>query len=130
MAVVGRRNRRRREQGLAPREGGGFHPREGAWIDQLLVEQFVASRQKFGRDPGPDDPIIFDPDADEPIPMSYEDAEAAIVDAAHVVGIDPALIYAMQMTGPLLTDENAGLVDPADLTEWLDAVHRYRRLHG
>jgi HEPN domain-containing protein len=27
-------------------------------------------REKFGRDPGPDDPVFFDPDANEPRPMS------------------------------------------------------------
>lgn len=32
-------------------------------------------RKKFGRDPGPDDPLVFDPDADEPRPMPEKDLD-------------------------------------------------------
>lgn len=34
---------------------------------RLQKEHF---REKFGRDPGPEDPVFFDPDADEPRPLS------------------------------------------------------------
>jgi hypothetical protein len=34
---------------------------------------FVA---KFGREPGPDDPVFFNPDADEPEPMTAEQVAA------------------------------------------------------
>jgi hypothetical protein len=45
---------------------------EGAEIFKLQ-EQFF--REKFGRDPGPEDPIFFDPEADEPRPLSKEQIE-------------------------------------------------------
>lgn len=32
----------------------------------LLEEHRQAFREKFGREPGPGDPVFFDPDADEP----------------------------------------------------------------
>jgi hypothetical protein len=32
-----------------------------------LKEQREAFRKKFGRDPGPGDPVIFDPLADKPV---------------------------------------------------------------
>jgi hypothetical protein len=31
-----------------------------------MREQLVRFRQKFGRDPGPDDPVFFDPEKDTP----------------------------------------------------------------
>jgi SEC-C motif len=37
-----------------------------------LEEQRKNFRRKFGRDPGPGDPIFFNPDADEPEPMTEE----------------------------------------------------------
>lgn len=36
---------------------------------RVLQEHF---REKFGRDPGPEDPVFFDPEADEPRPLSQE----------------------------------------------------------
>lgn len=33
-------------------------------VEQALEEQLRAFRAKFGRDPGPDDPLFFDPDAE------------------------------------------------------------------
>jgi hypothetical protein len=42
----------------------------GAKLDEAFDEQIFAFRAKFGRDPGPDDPLIFDPHADEPTPLS------------------------------------------------------------
>jgi hypothetical protein len=37
-----------------------------------LEEQKAAFRAKFGREPGPKDPIFFDPDAEEPRPIPIE----------------------------------------------------------
>ena len=35
-------------------------------------------RERFGRDPGPDDPVFFDPTAEEPRPLG-EDGEALFI---------------------------------------------------
>jgi hypothetical protein len=35
-------------------------------------------RERFGRDPGPDDPVFFDPTAEEPRPLG-EDGEAVFI---------------------------------------------------
>lgn len=37
-------------------------------LHELMERQARRFREKFGRDPGPKDPIFFDPDADEPRP--------------------------------------------------------------
>jgi hypothetical protein len=39
---------------------------------QMFEEQKQRFRAKFGRDPRPDDPVIWDEDADEPRPVSEE----------------------------------------------------------
>ena len=57
-----------------------------------LLEQRAAFRAKFGRDPGPSDPIFFDPDADTPVPMKAGRMEADLAEAMQRAGIDPAKI--------------------------------------
>jgi hypothetical protein len=68
-------------------------------VERALEEQLRAFRAKFGRDPGPDDPLFFDPDADEPRPLNRATIEAGMVDAMERAGISPAQIYAFQQTG-------------------------------
>ena len=57
-----------------------------------LLEQRAAFRAKFGRDPGPSDPIFFDPDADTPVPMKAGRMEADLAEAMQRAGINPAKI--------------------------------------
>ncbi len=93
-----------------------------------MGQQLLAFRAKFGRDAGPDDPIFFDPDADEPVPLPPVKAEAVMTAAMEDVGIDPALIYAWQHTGMLVTEANRGLFEPEDIAEWDEAVRRFDAL--
>ena len=41
-------------------------------IQPLIEELFLRFCEKFGREPGPDDPILFDPDADFPVSLTAE----------------------------------------------------------
>jgi hypothetical protein len=80
--------------------GGPVDPR-GALRSEL--ENSVAAQRekfitKFGRKPGPDDPIFFDLDEDQ----LREDT----ADAMRAAGISPALIYAYEETGLIVTQEN------------------------
>jgi hypothetical protein len=98
-------------------------------VERALDEQLRAFRAKFGRDPGPEDPLFFDPDADEPRPLNRVAVEAGMVDAMERAGISPAQIYAFQQTGVIPVE---GLLDrvPAErLQEFYLAVRRYERLH-
>lgn len=77
-------------------------------------------RRKFGRDPQPGDPVFFDPDADEPIPI-HEDSftEELVGKIAKTVGIDAA--YAAARTGGLiLTEDNRHLISSFDQDRWLE----------
>ena len=38
----------------------------------VIERQLVAFQKKFGREPGLTDPIFFDPDSDEPRPISQQ----------------------------------------------------------
>jgi hypothetical protein len=94
-----------------------------------LRRQRQAFEERFGRPIGPEDPIFFDPDLDVPTPITPVKMEAMVTDRMAAAGVDPALIYAHQHTGLLLTEENLDLVTEADRQEWTDAVERYRRTH-
>ena len=54
----------------------------------LLKAQLKAFKKKFGREPGPDDPVFFDPDYDSPTPISEEKLIESIIEASTKAGID------------------------------------------
>jgi hypothetical protein len=83
-------------------------------------QQFVA---EFGREPGPEDRVFFDA-------PPLEHVEHAIVQAMKEAGLDPALIYAFEKTGRVVSAENQHLLSDADLAEWEAAVMEYRARHG
>jgi hypothetical protein len=93
-----------------------------------IEHQLAAFRKKFGREPGPTDPIFFDPDADEPRPISQQtqdDDERRIVEAMAKAGINPALIYAFKKTGRIVTAMNKELLSQQEMAEWEDAIDEY-----
>ncbi len=94
-------------------------------ISAQLEEQREAFRQKFGRDPGPDDPIFFDPGADQPAPYPYEKWQQTMIEAMLKAGVYPALIYAFKKTGMLLTAMNRDQWPKRDIQAWNDAVAEY-----
>jgi hypothetical protein len=115
---VGKASRRKREKPRTVEVGP-----EGAAI---IREQIRLFREKFGRDMAPDDPIFFDPDADEPRRLGVD--EDRIVKAMADAGIRPELIYAYRKTGLLVSDENYGKLSPEDREAWEAAIEEYGRL--
>jgi hypothetical protein len=87
-----------------------------------------AFEKKFGRRPGPEDPMLYDPEADEPRPVSVVALEDATVGLLEAAEIGPAWIYAFQQTG-LLPGMDGSLGTDADTAEWNDCVDRYIALH-
>ena len=90
-------------------------------------------REKFGREPVPEDPFFYDPDADQPrVPTEAQKKE--IIDTIHQIilnsGIDPAIAYAFRKTGFLLTEENIKYMTPAELAESDAAIEEYRFIEG
>lgn len=66
----------------------GDEMRDNEFWDTMIKRQEIAFEEKFGRMPGPDDPLWFDPDLDEPTPMSGENTMLALREAADAAGLD------------------------------------------
>jgi hypothetical protein len=65
-------------------------PRSGA----ILRRQIELFREKFGRDPGPGDPMFFDPSKVEPAQLLGDYIEDALTKAMRESGMPPQIIYA------------------------------------
>jgi hypothetical protein len=86
-------------------------------LQNALAVQRVRFIAQFGREPSPDDPIFFDLDEDK---VREDTAEAM-----RVAGISPALIYAYEETGLIVTQENRSLIPDAELREFDAKVREY-----
>ena len=93
---------------------------------ETIACQLEAFRKKFGRDPCPDDPIFFDPDADEPVPLNPQQYEQDMMETMAKAGINPAFIYAFKRTGRIVTDSNRDRFTEKELKQWNDAINEYR----
>jgi hypothetical protein len=89
----------------------------------ILEEQRQKFSEKYGREPGPDDPVFFD------MPP-LEHVEHEMVQAMKAAGLDPAYIYAYEKTGLLVTEQNQHLIPEKDLDEWDAAIREYEAKHG
>jgi hypothetical protein len=106
-------------------EGGNIYKSNP--MSEGLAEILEGQRQKFldkyGREPGANDPVFFD------LPP-LEQIEHQTVQAMKQAGIDPALIYAYEKTGRLVTEQNQHLLPDAALDEWQAAIEEYEVKHG
>jgi len=91
--------------------------------------QFRMFEEKFGRPPGPSDPVFFDPDADEPRPLGMDSARETTVAMLKAAGVSHAWIYAYEHTNGLLPLFNGSFLSEQDETEWDDMVEEYIELH-
>jgi hypothetical protein len=90
-----------------------------------MQQQFQAFRDKFGRDPGPHDPVFFDPDSHAPTLLPLERLQREVVGGMMRAGLSPALIYAYCRTGLVATEENYSLLSPRDRVAWECAIEEY-----
>jgi hypothetical protein len=101
-------------------------------VARAMKKQLKAFRKKFHRDPGPNDPIFFDPDADSPQPPSEANVAAMfteMIDAAKEADISPAYIYATRKTGRMVTERNKHFLSAEDLAEWDAAIEEFKSLN-
>ena len=103
-------------------------------VDQGTVAamqaQFRKFEEKFGRPPGPRDPVFFDPDADEPRPLTMEGTQETTVAMLKAAGISPAWIYAYEHTNGLLPTYDGSFLSEQDEAEWDDMVDEYIELYN
>ena len=105
---------------------------------EVIERQLDAFRKKFGREPGPEDPIFFDPDAETP--QEYpehkfqRDWNELMDEATRSGAIRPELAYAAKKTGFIVTEANKEKLSKQQLEEWDNAVQEYldsasRKIH-
>jgi hypothetical protein len=95
----------------------------------MLKQLRESFRKKFGRDPGPHDPVFFDPDADVPRQMDPEKLHRTMADAARRAGVPADQAYATAKTGLVLVDGvNDHLVTDEARQEWDEAIDEHRRM--
>jgi hypothetical protein len=58
---------------------------------------------------------------------SQEEVWKSLLQAAGDSEIDPAIVYAMNKTGRIVTETNAQFLTDAELQEWHDAVDEYHQ---
>jgi hypothetical protein len=97
---------------------------------EALKEQSRRFKERFGRPPAPDDPIFFDPAADEPRPMVDEVIDQHMLEAMDKAKTHPAIIRAYQTTGRLVTEESRKNLTKTQLREWTDAIDEWHRTHA
>lgn len=87
-------------------------------LAEIIEEQKRKFQEEHGREIGPDDKLFFDA-------PPLEHVEHHMVEAMKQAGLDPAMIYAFEKTGLLVTEENQHLLPESDLAEWDAAIEEY-----
>lgn len=99
---------------------------EGAQVADALRQQEESFRAKFGREMGPDDPVFFDPDADEPVPVDPGKMMAEVRQEAERM-TDPqtqAYLLAFADCGYMVTEANQHTFSAHQVDAFIDAVER------
>ena len=91
----------------------------------IIENQLQKFREKFGREPGPKDPIFFNPDSLMPEPFPLEECLEESTRAMVQAGIRPEIIYAHRKTGLIVTQENCEKLPADALAEWEAAAEEY-----
>ena len=61
---------------------------------EVLLKQQEAFVKRSGREPGPRDPLFFDPGADQPRPLDADRLTAELLRACELAGLEPDRVFA------------------------------------
>ncbi len=99
-------------------------------IQETIVELFCRFCEKFGRPPRTNEPVFFDPDAHEPMPLQQQAANEMwdlLADTMVREGeMAPDAGYAMKKTGLLVTPHTKHLLTECQRREWEAALVEYQ----
>lgn len=84
-----------------------------------------AFAHKFGRLPRGDDPVFFDPKADNPRSLHSSSAERLLLEAMLENGTAPQIVYAYCRTGFTVSDKNRSAQPQERLSQWDTAISEY-----
>lgn len=90
-----------------------------------VAEQRAAFRAKFGRDPGPEDPLMFDPDADVPTFLTEQRMAVLfeeMVEGVESAGGDSAVVKTWRDLGYIVKTETQHLFSAAEVRAWEDTL--------
>jgi hypothetical protein len=59
---------------------------------EIAKVRFALFRERFGRDPGPDEPLFFDPEKVEPTAATQADQRVQVVSAAMASAVDAGAV--------------------------------------
>ena len=62
---------------------------------EIAKVRFALFRERFGRDPEPDEPLLFDPDQGEPTAATEADGRVQVVSAAMATDVDATAILGL-----------------------------------
>jgi hypothetical protein len=62
---------------------------------EIAKVRFALFRERFGRDPGPDEPLLFDPDKEEPTAANRADSRVQVVSAAMASAVDASAVLGL-----------------------------------
>ena len=96
-------------------------------VDALQRLSRALFRRKFGREPGPDDPVVFDPDAETPQHASQEKHQLLLAKMGEAVGLPSHFVYAMGQTGFIVTEHNITVMPKEKIEMWERAIEEYLR---
>ena len=96
-------NRKRQQQRPRPRKTQTVPM--SPELAEGLEQQLEAFRKKFGREPGPGDPVFFDPDADEPKRLDPARMHRDVMEHLIQFGLAADKIYAYGKTGFLMDED-------------------------
>ncbi len=91
-------------------------------LADLFDEQRQAYIAQHGHEPDPDDPLL-------PDMPHFEHVEHEMLEAMKKAGINPAIIYATEKTGRIVTEDNQHLLSEMELDEWNAAIDEYEAMH-
>ena len=99
---------------------------------KAVKEQRREFVKKFGREPGPDDPLLFDPHQDTPQPLSGStiiEYEKKIVEEMTKAGMQPGFVHAFKVTGRVMSEDGYNSLDKDDQLEWMNAFNEGQEIH-
>jgi len=91
-------------------------------MKEAFDQQRLAFVDEHGREPGPDD-LLF-PDTPHPEHMEHQ-----MIETMKKAEINPAIIYAVEQTGRLVSEANKHLLSDKERDEWNAAIEEYEAKH-
>ena len=68
------------------------HVRIASALLEIARIRYEAFRERFGRDPEPNEPLLFDPREDQPVAATAADRTLQIVSAAMICNVDAGVV--------------------------------------